>query len=74
MDKTKNLIFGLVKARALHRGREGERREEEKRKKEEGRRKKRREGKPSYGTLYGIYICLDYVWIISMKKMYGMVY
>ena len=24
--------------------------------------------------LYGIYICLDYVWIISMKKkMYGMV-
>ena len=35
-DKTKNLIFGFVKARALRRRREGERREEE------GIRKKRR--------------------------------
>ena len=71
MDKTKNLIFGFVKARALRRRREGERREEEKKKKEEGRRKKRREGKPRYGTLEGTLYgnCMEStdVWI-----MYGL--
>ena len=48
VDKTKNIIFGFVKARALRRRREGERREEEKKKKEE--RKKRRRRKVRYGN------------------------
>ena len=37
------------------------------------RRRREVQEKQRSGTLYGIYICLDYVWIISMEKVYGMV-
>ena len=56
---------------------EKERRREkkEKKKKEENKKRSARKAKVwnFVWKLYGIYICLDYVWIISMKKMYGMV-
>ena len=54
-----------------------EKRREEKTKRRRRRRKKRRrevQEKQRYGTLYDIYICLDYVWIISKEKVYGMVW
>ena len=72
-----------MKARANRKRREGKRREE-KRREEKGREEKRREIEEEKGRKgeekfkkkprYGIYICLDYVWIISMEKVYGMVW
>ena len=44
------------------------RRKGEEKKKEEGRRKEEEKQR------YGIYISLDYVWIISMEKVYGTVW
>ena len=47
-------------------------------KKEERRRKKKKRRKAKVWNfvwkLYGIYICLDEVWIISMENVYGMVW
>ena len=64
--------FWCVKARVHIKKRkkkeEKGRREEEKKKKKEERRKEEEKKR------YGIYICLDYVWIISMEKVYGMVW
>ena len=60
------------KIRALRERKEQKKRKERK-EEEEGRRNKRREGS-RYGILHGIYICLEYVWIISMEKVYGMVW
>ena len=79
VDKTTNLIFGFVKARALCRRKEGERREEEKKKKEE--RKKRRRRKARYGN----YLCKEtivrmLVWncletlVLEFLFPYGFVY
>ena len=58
-----------MKARA---NRKEKRREEKEKKKEE--KKKRSVRKAKVWKLYGIYICWDYVGIISMKKVYGMVW
>ena len=58
VDKTKNLIFCLVKVRAY-----GLKREREKKKRRRRRKKRRREvqEKQRYGTLYGIYISLEHL-------------
>ena len=45
-----------------------------KRRKGEEKKRRRRRKKEEEKQRYGIYICLAYVWNISMEKVYGMVW